>query len=256
MDAMTNSFKRALKAGEKQAGLWLALTNGYTAELCASAGFDWFLIDGEHAPNNVQTVLHQLQTIAPYPVRPVVRPPSGDPDLIKLLLDIGVQSFLIPMVESAEQARALARAMRYPPRGNRGIGHVLGRASRWGRIGDYLARSDDEICLLVQIESRAGMDNLEAIAAVEGVDGLFVGPADLSASLGHTGDMAHPEVRAAIEKTIARIVATGKPAGTITGGAANAKQLFARGCSFVAAGVDALLLAGAVDRLARELRET
>ena len=145
--------------------------------------------------------------------------------------------------------------MRYPPRGYRGVGHVLGRASRWGRVGDYLKRSDDEICLLVQIESRKGMDNLEAIAAVDGVDGLFVGPADLSASLGHTGDMAHPEAAAAIDGTIGRIVATGRPVGTITGGAANTKKLFARGCSFVAAGVDALLLAGAVDRLAKELRE-
>jgi len=255
MDVMTNTFKRALRAGEKQVGLWLALTSAYTAELCAGAGFDWFLIDGEHAPNNVQTILHQLQTLAAYPVRPVVRPPSGDPDLIKLLLDIGVQSFLIPMVESAEQARTLVRATRYPPRGVRGVGHVLGRASRWGRVGEYLARSDDEICLLVQIESRVGMDNLEAIAAVEGVDGLFVGPADLSAAIGHTGDMAHPEARDAIESALARIIATGKPAGTITSGAANAKRLLARGCGFVAAGVDALLLAGAVDRLARDLHE-
>jgi 4-hydroxy-2-oxoheptanedioate aldolase len=255
MDLMSNDFKHALRAGEKQAGLWLSLTSGYTAELCASAGFDWFLIDGEHAPNTVQTILHQIQTIAAYPVRPVVRPPSSNPDTIKLLLDIGVQSFLIPMVESADQARALVQAMRYPPRGIRGIGHVLGRASRWGRIGDYLKRSDDEICLLVQIESRAGMDNLEAIAAVEGVDGLFVGPADLSAALGHTGDMAHPEVQAGIEATLARIIAAGKPAGTITGGAANVKRLFARGCGFVAAGADVLLFANAVDRLARELRE-
>lgn len=255
MDPITNGFKRALLAGEKQIGLWLALTSSYTAELCAGAGFDWFLIDGEHAPNNVQTVLQQIQTLAPYPVQPVVRPPSGNLDMIKLLLDIGVQSLLIPMVESAEQAKALVGAVRYPPHGSRGIGHVLGRAARWGRVGDYLKRSDDEICLLVQIESRAGMDNLEAIAAVDGVDGLFVGPADLSASLGHTGDMAHPDILSAIDATLGRIIATGKPAGTITGGAANAKRLFARGCGFVAAGVDALLLAGAVDRLARELRE-
>src|SRR5665213_3415386 len=181
MDAMTNNFKAAIKSGKKQNGLWLSLMNSYTAELCAGAGFDWFLIDAEHAPNTLENILHQLQAIAPYGVAPVVRPANRDPDMLKLLLDMGVRNFLIPMVESAEQARALVGAVRYPPRGYRGVGHVLGRASRWGRVGDYLKRSDDEICLLVQIESRQGMDNLEAIAAVDGVDGLFVGPADLSA---------------------------------------------------------------------------
>jgi 4-hydroxy-2-oxoheptanedioate aldolase len=255
MDLPVNKFKRALQAGDKQIGLWLSLMNGYTAELCAGAAFDWFLIDAEHSPNTLETILHQLQAVAPYGVAPVVRPANRDPDMLKLLLDMGVQNFLIPLVESAAEAQALVRAVRYPPRGHRGVGHVLGRASRWGRIGDYLKRSDDEICLLVQIESRKGMDNLEAIAAVEGVDGLFVGPADLSASLGHTGDMAHPEAAAAIDAALGRIIAAGKPAGTITGGAANTKRLFARGCGFVAAGVDVLLLAGAVDRLAKELRE-
>jgi 4-hydroxy-2-oxoheptanedioate aldolase len=255
MDAMTNNFKAAIKSGKTQNGLWLSLMGSYTAELCAGAGFDWFLIDAEHAPNTLENILHQLQAIAPYGVAPVVRPANRDPDMLKLLLDMGVQNFLIPLVESAEQAKALVGAVRYPPRGYRGVGHVLGRASRWGRVGDYLKRSDDEICLIVQIESRKGMDNLEAIAAVDGVDGLFVGPADLSASLGHTGDMAHPDAAAAIDTTIGRIIATGKPVGTITGGAANTKKLFARGCTFVAAGVDALLLAGAADRLARELRE-
>jgi 4-hydroxy-2-oxoheptanedioate aldolase len=255
MDAMTNGFKAALNAGKKQAGLWLSLMNGYTAELCAGAGFDWFLIDAEHAPNTLETLLRQLQAIAPYSTAPVVRPPNRDPDMLKLLLDMGAQSFLIPMVESPEQAAALVRAVRYPPNGTRGVGHVLGRASRWGRVHDYLTLADDEICLLVQIESRQGMDNLEAIAGVDGVDGLFLGPADLTASLGHTGDMANPEMQAVIQRTIERIIATGRPCGTITAGAANTKRLFAAGCTFVAAGVDALLLAGAVDRLARELRE-
>ena len=240
MDAMTNNFKAAIKAGKKQNGLWLSLMNSYTAELCAGAGFDWFLIDAEHAPNTLDNILRQLQAIAPYGVAPVVRPANRDPDMLKLLLDMGVQNFLIPLVESAEQAKALVGAVRYPPSGYRGVGHVLGRASRWGRVGDYLKRSDDEICLLVQIESRKGMDNLEAVAAVDGVDGLFVGPADLSASLGHTGDIAHPDAAAAIDSSIGRIIAAGKPVGTITSGAVNTKKFFARGCSFVAAGVDAL----------------
>ena len=255
MDFMTNRFKADINTGKPQIGLWLSLMNGYSAEICANAGFDWFLIDAEHAPNTLENILHQLQAIAPYGVAPVVRPANRDPDMLKLLLDMGVQNFLIPLVESAEQAKALVGAVRYPPRGYRGVGHVLGRASRWGRIGDYLNRADDEICLIVQIESRKGMDNLAAIAAVDGVDALFVGPAALSASLGHTGNAAHPDAAAAIDGTIGRIVATGKPAGTITGGAAATKKLFERGCTFVAAGVDALLLANAADRLARELRE-
>jgi 4-hydroxy-2-oxoheptanedioate aldolase len=254
-DVMTNRFKRALLAGDKQIGLWLSLMNGYTAEICAGAGFDWFLIDAEHSPNTLENILHQLQAIAPYGAAPVVRPPNRDPDMLKLLLDMGVQNFLMPMVESAEAAQALVRAVRYPPHGHRGVGHILGRASRWGRVGDYLKRADDEICLLVQIESRKGLDNLEAIAAVEGVDGLFVGPADLSASLGHIGDMAHPEAAAAIDGAFGRIIAAGKPAGTITGGGAATKRLFQRGVTYVAAGADVLLLAGAVDRLAKELRE-
>lgn len=257
MDAMTNRFKRAIRAGDpKQTGLWISLTSGYTAEVCAAgSGFDWFLFDAEHAPNTVETLLQQLQAIAPYGIAPVVRPPNGDADMLKLLLDMGVQNFLIPMCDSAEQAAALVRAVRYPPRGRRGIGHIAGRASRWGRIGDYLQRADEEICLLVQIESRAGMENLEAIAAVDGVDGLFVGPADLTASLGHTGGWARPDMQKVVDETIGRSVATGKPVGTLTGGAPDTRRLFARGCNFVAAGVDVMLLAGAVDRLARELRE-
>jgi 4-hydroxy-2-oxoheptanedioate aldolase len=255
MDGMTNRFKLALKSGAKQAGLWLSLANGYTAEVCAGAGFDWFLIDGEHAPNDLQSILAQLQAIASYPVCPVVRPPSGNPDMIKLLLDIGTQTFLIPMVETAEQASALVSALRYPPRGSRGIGHVLGRTSRWGRIADYLERSDDEVCLLVQIETRRGLDNLEAIAGIEGVDGLFIGPADLSASLGYRGQMGHPQFQAEIDRAIARIVATGKAAGTLTLGEANTRRYFSLGCSFVAAGVDVLLLTRAVDGLARAFRQ-
>lgn len=254
MDPMTNSFKQALKAGEKQAGLWLSLANAYTAEICAGAGFDWFLIDGEHAPNDLRTILAQLQAIAPYEVRPVIRPPSGDPDVIKLLLDIGTQTLLVPKVETADQARALVSAMRYPPRGNRGIGHVLGRTSRWGRVGNYLERSDDEVCLLVQIETTKGLDNLDSIAQVEGVDGLFVGPADLAASLGYTGQIGHPEVQTVIDQTIARIVATGKAAGILTLGEALTRRYFSLGCSFVAAGVDVILLTRAADRLAAGLR--
>ncbi len=180
---MENSFKAALKAGRPQIGLWLGLSSSYSAELLAGAGFDWLLIDGEHAPNNVQTVLTQLQAIAPYPSQPVVRPSWNDPVQIKQLLDVGTQTLLVPMVQNADEAREAVRATRYPPAGIRGVGSALARASRWNRIPDYLQKANDQMCVLVQIETREAMKNLPQILDVEGVDGVFIGPADLSATM-------------------------------------------------------------------------
>ncbi|EFA7913229.1 4-hydroxy-2-oxo-heptane-1,7-dioate aldolase, partial [Escherichia coli] len=174
---MENSFKAALKAGRPQIGLWLGLSSSYSAELLAGAGFDWLLIDGEHAPNNVQTVLTQLQAIAPYPSQPVVRPSWNDPVQIKQLLDVGTQTLLVPMVQNADEAREAVRATRYPPAGIRGVGSALARASRWNRIPDYLQKANDQMCVLVQIETREAMKNLPQILDVEGVDGVFIGPA-------------------------------------------------------------------------------
>lgn len=179
---MENSFKAALKAGRPQIGLWLGLSSSYSAELLAGAGFDWLLIDGEHAPNNVQTVLTQLQAIAPYPSQPVVRPSWNDPVQIKQLLDVGTQTLLVPMVQNADEAREAVRATRYPPAGIRGVCSALARASRWNRIPDYLQKANDQMCVLVQIETREAMKNLPQILDVEGVDGVFIGPADLSAN--------------------------------------------------------------------------
>jgi 4-hydroxy-2-oxoheptanedioate aldolase len=206
-----NIFKTALAKQTRQLGLWIALGDAYCAEICAGAGFDWLLIDGEHAPNDVRSILAQLQAVAAYPVHAVVRPPAGDVALIKQLLDIGAQSLLIPMVETADQARLLVSAVRYPPRGIRGVGSALARSSQWNGIKSYLDTADDQICLLVQIETRRGLDNLEAIAAVEGVDGLFIGPADLSASLGHRGNPDHLDVQTAINSAIGRIGKQAKP---------------------------------------------
>lgn len=174
MQMKTNTFKAALKSGERaQIGLWLGLADPICAEICAGAGFDWVLIDGEHAPNDVRSILAQLQAVAPHPVHPIVRPVSGDVQLIKQLLDIGAQTLLVPMVETAEQAKLLVSAMRYPPAGIRGVGAALARASQWNRVTDYLHLANDQMCLLVQVETRLGLDNLDAIARVEGVDGVF-----------------------------------------------------------------------------------
>lgn len=210
---MENSFKAALKAGRPQIGLWLGLSSSYSAELLAGAGFDWLLIDGEHAPNNVQTVLTQLQAIAPYPSQPVVRPSWNDPVQIKQLLDVGTQTLLVPMVQNADEAREAVRATRYPPAGIRGVGSALARASRWNRIPDYLQKANDQMCVLVQIETREAMKNLPQILDVEGVDGVFIGPADLSADMGYAGNPQHPEVQAAIEQAIVQIREAGKAPG-------------------------------------------
>lgn len=251
-----NPFKQRLQHPEPQIGLWLGLANAYCAELAANAGFDWLLLDGEHAPNDLRSLLAQLQAIAPYPAHGIIRPPVGDTALIKQLLDIGAQTLLIPMVESAEQARELVRAMRYPPEGIRGVGSALARASRWNTIPDYLDQADEHMCLLVQIENLEGLANLEAIAAVAGVDGLFIGPADLSAAMGHRGNPGHPEVAAAIETAIASIRKAGKAAGILSADPKLARRYIELGAHFVAVGVDTTVLMKGLQGLLGQYRNT
>ena len=253
-NTMSNTFKRALARQEPQIGLWLGLADPYCAEICAGAGFDWLLIDGEHAPNDVRSTLSILQTVAAYPVTPVVRPPVGDTHLIKQYLDLGVQTLLIPMVETAEQARALVAATRYPPQGVRGVGSALARASRWNGVPDYVHRANDEICLLVQVESVAGLTHLDDILAVEGVDGVFIGPADLSASLGHLGQPGHPDVVQAIEDALRRIAAAGKAPGILSADEALSRRYLELGATFVAVGVDTTLLARSARTLAAQFK--
>jgi 4-hydroxy-2-oxoheptanedioate aldolase len=255
MEMKTNTFKAALKnGGRPQIGLWLGLANPVCAEICAGAGFDWLMIDAEHAPNDIRSILAQLQAIAAYNVHPVVRPVAGDVQLIKRLLDLGVQTLLIPMVETAEQARHLVAAMRYPPVGIRGVGTTLARASQWNRIPNYLHEANDQMCLLVQVETPQGLHNLDAIAAVEGVDGVFIGPSDLSAALGHLGDIGHPDVQMAIDNAIRRICVGCDTAGTLTNDETKARHYLSLGCKFLAVGLDGNLLMKATQDLAGKFK--
>jgi 4-hydroxy-2-oxoheptanedioate aldolase len=249
-----NRFKQGLREGRPQIGLWLGLANAYCAEICAGAGFDWLLLDGEHAPNDLRSLLEQLQAIAAYPSQPIVRLPIGDTVLIKQTLDLGVQTLLAPMVESAEQAATIVRATRYPQAGVRGVGSALARASRWNRIPDYLRRADAEMCVLAQVETFTGLEQLDAIARVEGVDGVFIGPADLAGALGHLGNPAHPDVQRAIEDAIARIRAAGKAAGILMADETLARRYLSLGCTFVGVGVDTTLLTRATQTLADKFK--
>ncbi|TLU71504.1 4-hydroxy-2-oxoheptanedioate aldolase [Lichenicoccus roseus] len=242
MTPIPNPFKARLREPGAQIGLWLALADAYAAEVCAGAGFDWLVVDGEHAPNDLRSILAQLQALAPYPSHPVVRTPVGETWMIKQLLDIGAQTLLVPMVETPEQATALVAATRYPPEGVRGVGAAIARASRFDRQAGYLHAAGSEICLLVQIETRLGLDNLDAIAAIDGVDGLFIGPADLSASMGYLDNPTAPEVQSAIEDALRRIGASGKAAGILMGDEALARRYIELGARFVAVGTDIGLL--------------
>jgi 4-hydroxy-2-oxoheptanedioate aldolase len=248
-----NRFKRALREGRQQIGLWCTLSSPYAAEVVAGSGFDWLLFDTEHSPSDVEIVLSLLQAVSAYDVSPIVRPASNDTVLIKRYLDIGVQTLLIPYVQSAEEARSAVAAIRYAPDGVRGVS-ALTRATRFGRVEGYARRAAEELCLLVQIETQQALDELEAIAAVDGVDGVFIGPADLAASLGHVGDQGHPNVKAAVEDAVQRIRANGKPAGILTGDTAFAQRCIEIGTTFTAVGVDVGILARGTEKLAQQFQ--
>jgi 4-hydroxy-2-oxoheptanedioate aldolase len=249
-----NTFKTALQQNAAQIGLWVGLTSPYCAEICATAGFDWLLIDWEHSPNDLRSILAQLQAISAYSAHPIVRPPCGEVYVIKQLLDIGVQTLMIPMVESADYARQLVSAMRYPPAGIRGVGSGLARAAAWNGRPNYLHLADKEMCLLVQVETAKGIQAIEEIAAVEGVDGIFIGPSDLAASLGHLGQPGHPEVQETIAEAIVRIQRTGKAVGILSVDETAAKRYLSLGCQFVAVGLDTLIFSNAVRRLAKTFK--
>lgn len=256
MPASLNTFKAALGRETPQIGLWLGLANAYTAEIAAGAGFDWLLIDGEHAPNDLPAMVGQLQAVAASSSHPVVRAPIGETWIIKQLLDIGAQTILVPMVETAEQAAALVRAMKYPPEGVRGVGAALARASNFNRVPDYLTTANAQTCLLVQVETVAALRAIEEIAAVEGVDGIFIGPSDLAADMGFLGKPGARAVQDAVEDGIARIIAAGKPAGILTPDETLARRYIDLGARFVAVGTDVTLLSQATSVLLAKFKTT
>lgn len=253
MSLPQNRFKSAILEGRQQIGLWCSLPGSYVAEAVAGSGYDWLLFDTEHSPSDPLTVLPQLQAVAPYDVSAVVRPASNDAVLIKRFLDFGAQTLLIPYVQSREEAEAAVAAMRYPPDGVRGVSSLT-RATRFGRVPDYGRTAHTQLCLLVQIETRVALDRLEDIASVEGVDGVFIGPADLAASLGLVGQPDHPHVTAAVEDAIARLRAIGKPSGILTPNESFARRCIELGTTFTAVGIDAGLLTRGCEALAKRFR--
>lgn len=245
MPAPENRFKSALMRGERLIGCWAGFADPYATEVLASAGFDWLVIDGEHAPNDLRSISAQLAMLAERQSLPVVRLPMGEAWAIKQVLDAGAQSLIIPMVDSADQARALVRATRYPPEGIRGSGAALARASDFSRIKDYIPTANAQICLIVQVESRAGIDALEDILAVEGVDGVFIGPSDLAVDMGYVGDSHAPEVQEVIRDALTRITASPKAAGILALDHATAQRYADWGAQFLAVGIDVVMLAQA-----------
>lgn len=254
MQMPVNTFKQAMRAGTPQIGLWVGLADANAAEALAGTGYDWLLLDGEHAPNSPQTILSQLRAVAPYPVQAVVRPVVGDVALVKQYLDIGAQTLLIPMVDTAEHAALMVQAMRYAPAGIRGMGAALARASRYNQVDHYLALADEQMCLLVQAETRLAVQNLAAIVDTEGVDGVFFGPADLSASMGYPGQPGHPEVVKTMLDGIATVLKAGKAPGILMTDPVQAQRYLDAGALFVAVGVDVSLLVTAATALARRFK--
>ena len=256
MAVLHNRFKAALKgSGAPRIGLFLGLGSAYTADLLGDTGFDWLLIDGEHGPNDVRSILPQLQALAAHEADTLVRMVDHDAARIKQLLDIGVQTLLVPMVNSVDEARALVAATRYPPVGIRGIAPALARGARWGGIPDYLEKANDEVCLIVQAESSAALESLDDILAVDGVDGVFIGPSDLAASMGYVGQPRHPQVQTTALEAIDRIARSGKAAGAFAPSLETAREFCQAGARFVAIGADAVLLRQAADALVKAFHQ-
>jgi 4-hydroxy-2-oxoheptanedioate aldolase len=253
MQSIHNKFKQAILNQQKQIGLWSHLCSPISIEILADCGYDWLLLDMEHSPNDLSEILSQLQAMKGGTATPVVRPPWNDMVTFKRLLDIGVQNLLVPYIQTAEEARNAVAYTRYPPHVVRGYAGAP-RASNYGRIKDYAHHNAKELCLLLQVETLQGLENLEAIANVDGVDGVFIGPGDLSAALGHLGNPKHPDVLKVIDEAIARIKACGKAPGILTGDEALAKHYVAQGCLFVAVGADQNVLRDSATALLQKFK--
>ena len=254
---MTNRWTERIGDGRPRFGMWLASGSGYVTEICAGSGIDWVLLDQEHAPNDLRTTLEQLQVLAGYPdVDVLVRPPSADPVFIKQLLDIGAQNIIVPMIAEPAAAAAAVAATRYPPAGIRGVGSALARASRWNRISEYLVKADASVSLTVQVETVSGLEHLGDIADVDGVDAVFIGPADLAASMGRLGQPEHPEVVSAIETALATVIERGKSAGVNAFKESVARRYLRAGVSFVLVGADVALLARGAEELVTKYRRS
>ena len=255
MGAPKNRLKQAMRDGQMQIGVWLNLGSTGTAEIAAGAGFDWCCIDAEHGPYDVTAIRDQLIAIGAHGPSAMVRVPADETWMIKQVLDFGAQTLLVPMVDTPEQAREIVSAAQYPPAGIRGMGAAVARASNYSGIADYIGNANDEICVIVQAETSAALENLDAILAVDGIDGVFIGPADLSANMGFPGRPDAPEVIAAIEDAIGRIRAAGKAAGFLDFDPASFARYAALGVTVLAVGSDALTLAQGLRRRAAEARQ-
>jgi len=253
-DIFPNKFKAALAAQQIQIGCWSALGSHISTEVLGLAGFDWLLLDGEHAPNDVLTFVPQLMALKGSASAPVVRVPTNDPVVIKRLLDIGFYNFLIPFVETEEEAVAAVAATRYPPEGIRGVS-VSHRANMFGTVPDYFRQSNANIAIMVQIESQQGVDNLDAILSTEGIDAVFVGPSDLAASLGHLGNPLHPDVQRTIECIFGRAKAHNKPCGILAPVEADARRYLEWGATVVAVGSDLGVFRSATQKLADSFKK-
>jgi len=251
-----NPFKAGLESGQPQFGLWLGIPDTTVAEMMAGAGFDWLLIDHEHGPYELRDVMSHLQALAPYDVAPIVRPVDDNPGLLKKFCDIGVQSFIVPMIDTAEQAANVVAAVKYPPAGRRGLGTSMSRAAKWNTVPGYLEKANENICVIVQAETTTAIENLEAIAAVEGVDGVFIGPSDLSASMGHTGNISHPDVVETVSNGIRTIRNASKYAGLLCLDSKQVSHFTDCGANFIGIGVDTLLIGNAARQLAAQFRST
>ena len=250
-----NAFKQALAKQQRQVGLWCSLANPIAAEILAGAGFDWIVIDGEHAPNDITTLLPQLQAMRGGTAEPVYRVPWNDMVIIKRALDVGARTLLIPFVQSAEEARRAVAATRYPPLGIRGVA-VAPRANDYGRVQNYHRNAHLDTCVLVQLETKEAIKDIEAVAAIDGIDGIFIGPSDLAAAFGELGNPKHPDVQAAIKDAAQRIRKAGKSAGFLTGNLDDIEPLFEMGYNFTAVGSDVGLLARTAEATAARFRKS